>query len=79
MVSIRKSDEEGWYHFRRTDWQICKHISNVQRTIGSHQFADYPQIPISVKWPINVLEYYDAINNQFFFNDCVLEKFKLKS
>ena len=79
VISIRKNDQMEWYHFRRSNWSIKSHIQIVQKTIESYQFSNYRQIPINITRAINVLEYYDAINDRFFFKGYPLEKGKLKS
>lgn len=77
VTAIRKFEDAEWYHFKRNDWHITNHIDIVQRLVGSKNFVNYQQVTVDIVRPINVLSYYDAINDRFFFKDYYLEKGKL--
>lgn len=74
LVSIRKFEEDTWYHFKRKDWLLRRHIPIVQQVIGSKNFTSYRQITVNLNKFENVLEYFDAIKEKFRFNDYYLEK-----
>lgn len=74
IVSIRKFEEETWFHFKRRDWLIRFHQDIVQLKISEKNFTSYKQFTINLTRTVNILAYYDAISDNFIFNGIPLEQ-----